>query len=308
MESAIAVRAVRKQYGSLAALAGVDLEVPRGEVFSLLGPNGAGKTTLVEICEGFRERTSGEVSVLGTDPGKGDARWRARLGIVLQSTSVFDELSIEEVIRHFSKFYPAPLSVDQAIAMVGLTDRRKQRCGKLSGGQKRRVDLAIGIIGDPELIFLDEPTTGLDPQARRQVWDVVSEFASLGKTVVLTTHYLDEAEYLAERVGVIIAGKLVELGTPATIGGREDAPATLTFRRHGKLIGAALPTLDEPATEHEGLVSIATRQPTRTLACLTRWATELGEPELPGLAVRRPTLEDIYLDLIARHETKGAAE
>ncbi len=306
MEPAIQVRDVRKQYGDLAALAGVDLDISRGEVFSLLGPNGAGKSTLVEICEGFRQRTSGDVSVLGVDPAKGDGRWRSRIGIVLQTTSVFDELSVEEAVRHFSRFYPAPLSPDHAISLVGLQEQRKQRCGKLSGGQKRRVDLAIGIIGDPELIFLDEPTTGLDPQARRQIWDVVRDFASLGKTVVLTTHYLDEAEQLAERVGVIIRGKLVELGTTATLGGRETAPARVTFRRAGALASANLPGLVGDISEQDGLVTLLTAAPTESVATLAAWASNLGATELPALAISRPTLEDIYLDLIARTEKAGA--
>lgn len=306
MEPAIQVRDVRKQYGDLAALAGVDLDIYRGEVFSLLGPNGAGKSTLVEICEGFRQRTSGDVSVLGVDPAKADGRWRSRIGIVLQTTSVFDELSVEEAVRHFARFYPAPLSPDHAIDLVGLREQRKQRCGKLSGGQKRRVDLAIGIIGDPELIFLDEPTTGLDPQARRQIWEVVRDFSNLGKTVVLTTHYLDEAEQLAERVGVIIRGRLVELGTTATLGGRESAPARVTFRRSGALETAALPALPGDVAEREGLVTLLTPVPTESVATLAAWASNLGATELPALAISRPTLEDVYLDLIARNEEAGA--
>lgn len=306
---AIDAHGVRKLYGQFAALDGVDLAIREGEVFSLLGPNGAGKTTFVEICEGFRQRSGGEVRILGADPANGNAAWRARLGIVLQSTSVFDELTVEEVVTHFASFYPAPLEVGRVLGMVGLENRRKARCGKLSGGQKRRVDLAIGIVGDPELMFLDEPTTGLDPQARRQVWDVVREFVSLKKTVLLTTHYLDEAETLAERVGVIIAGKLVEVGTPATLGGREQEAAVVSFRATGALAGVPLPAeLDSVARDEDGLMSISTMRPTETVSCLSAWAGRNGERELPALIVRRPTLEDIYLELIARHAPASAVE
>ncbi len=307
---AIDAQAVQKQYGSFSALAGVDLAVNEGEIFSMLGPNGAGKTTLVEICEGFRQRNGGEVRILGTDPANGDAHWRARIGVVLQSTSVFDELTVEEVIDHFASFYPAPLATGRVIGMVGMEEKRKARCGKLSGGQKRRVDLAIGIAGDPELIFLDEPTTGLDPQARRQVWDVVREFASLKKTVLLTTHYLEEAEALAERVGVIIAGKMVEIGPPSTLGGRENRPAMVSFRRSGPLAEAPLPEgLGPHDVDEHGLVTVTTPNPTELVGMLSAWAKQFGAPELPALGIRRPTLEEIYLEMIERRgpAAKGIA-
>jgi len=235
--AAVSARGVRKSYGDFEALRGVDLEIGPGEVFALLGPNGAGKTTFVEILEGFRARSGGEATVLGVDPERGDLVWRSRLGIVLQSAGFFEQLTPDEVVSHFATFYPNPLDPRRVVDMVGLADKRSSRCKDLSGGQKRRGDLAMGIVGDPELVFLDEPTTGLDPQGRRQLWEVVREFARLGKTIVLTTHYLDEAEQLADRVGVIINGQLVEVGTPREIGGRERALARVTFALTGNLAG-----------------------------------------------------------------------
>ncbi len=298
MSAAITARGVRKRYGELEALRGVDLEVPPGEVFALLGPNGAGKTTFVEILEGFRARTSGEAAVLGVDPQQGDLAWRARIGIVLQSAGFFEHLTPREIITHFATFYPAPLDPARVIEMVGLSEKRDTRCKNLSGGQKRRVDLAMGIVGDPELIFLDEPTTGLDPQGRRQMWEVVREFTRLGKTVLLTTHYLDEAENLADRVGVIIRGKLVEVGTPLEIGGRERALARVAFSLTGNLAGRPLPELGAEAVVANGRATITTARPTAVVAALARWAEAQGEPELPGLSVTRPSLEDIYLAMV----------
>lgn len=307
--AAIAASGVRKQYGSFEALRGVDLEVREGEVFALLGPNGAGKTTFVEILEGFRTRSAGSATVLGVDPGQGGPEWRARLGIVLQSAGLFETLTPDELAAHFATFYPRHLEPARVIDMVGLSEKRNARCRSLSGGQKRRVDLALGIIGDPDLIFLDEPTTGLDPQGRRQLWDVVREFTALGKTVFLTTHYLDEAEQLADRVGVIIGGQLVEVGTPREIGGRERALARVTFTLAGQLAGQPLPELGAPADLDGARVAITTAHPTATVAALARWAESLGEPELPGLAVSRPSLEDVYLAMVGEAEnTDGAAK
>jgi ABC-2 type transport system ATP-binding protein len=295
---ALSARGVRKRYGDFEALRGVDLEIEPGEVFALLGPNGAGKTTFVEILEGFRARSGGEATVLGVDPERGDLVWRSRLGIVLQSAGFFEQLTPDEVVSHFATFYPNPLDPRRVVDMVGLADKRSSRCKDLSGGQKRRVDLAMGIVGDPELVFLDEPTTGLDPQGRRQLWDVVREFARLGKTIVLTTHYLDEAEQLADRVGVIINGQLVEVGTPREIGGRERALARVTFALTGNLAGRPLPeTAAETVTEN-GRVTITTATPTAVVTALARWAEANGEPELPALAVSRPSLEDIYLAMV----------
>ena len=298
MTAAVSARGVRKRYGDFEALRGVDLEIEPGEVFALLGPNGAGKTTFVEILEGFRARSGGEATVLGVDPERGDLVWRSRLGIVLQSAGFFEQLTPNEVVSHFATFYPNPLDPRRVVDMVGLADKRSSRCKDLSGGQKRRVDLAMGIVGDPELVFLDEPTTGLDPQGRRQLWDVVREFARLGKTIVLTTHYLDEAEQLADRVGVIINGQLVEVGKPREIGGRERALARVTFALTGNLAGRPLPeTAAETVTEN-GRVTITTATPTAVVTALARWAEANGEPELPALAVSRPSLEDIYLAMV----------
>jgi len=305
MTTAILARAIRKRYGELDALRGVDLEMPQGEVFALLGPNGAGKTTFVEILEGFRARTSGDAEVLGVDPAHPTATWRARVGVVLQSAGFFEALTPLEIVSHFASFYPAPLDPVSVVQMVGLSDKANERCRNLSGGQKRRVDLALGIVGDPELIFLDEPTTGLDPQGRRQIWDVVQNFTELGKTVLLTTHYLDEAEQLANRVGVIIRGELVEVGTPREIGGRQQALATVTFSRTGSLADKPLPE-GLAAEISDDVVSITTAEPTKVVGGLARWAEALGEPEIPELSVTRPSLEDIYLQMVAASEAEGA--
>ena len=305
-EPAVALRGVRKSYGPFEALKGIDLDIHPGEVFSILGPNGAGKTTLVEILEGYRSRSAGEATVLGIDPGRATQAWRARIGIVLQNTVVFDELSVEEVVEAFSHFYPQPLDVGRVIGLVGLDEKRRARCGKLSGGQKRRVDLALGLIGNPELIFLDEPTTGLDPQGRRQLWDVVREFTALGKTVVLTTHYLEEAEELADRVGIIIAGELAALGTPREIGGRQEGFTHVRFEATGALANAPLPG-GLAATMASSLITIATTAPTATVVALSAWARGLGFDELPGLVVTRPSLEDIYLRMVADADAGGRA-
>jgi ABC-2 type transport system ATP-binding protein len=307
--AAITATGVRKSYGSFEALRGVDLEIAEGEVFALLGPNGAGKTTFVEILEGFRTRSEGEASVLGVDPERGGPEWRARLGIVLQSAGFFEQLTPDEITAHFASFYPKHLDPRRVVDLVGLAEKRDARCRSLSGGQKRRVDLALGIVGDPDLIFLDEPTTGLDPQGRRQIWEVVREFTSLGKTVLLTTHYLDEAEQLADRVGVIIRGELVEVGTPREIGGRERALARVTFSLNGTMGGLPLPELGSPIESDGSRVTITTPSPTAVVAALARWSESHGVGELPGLAVTRPSLEDIYLAMVAAagDETEGAA-
>ncbi|MGE5596573.1 MAG: ABC transporter ATP-binding protein [Hyphomicrobiales bacterium] len=302
--AAVVVRGVRKSYGSFEALRGVDLEVRRGEVFALLGPNGAGKTTLVEILEGYRSRSAGDALVLGVDPESADRAWRDRVGIVLQSTTIFDLLTVEEVVRHFASFYPAPLDPGRVIELVGLEAKRRTRCGNLSGGQKRRVDLALGLIGDPDLIFLDEPTTGLDPEGRRQLWDVVRDLAALGKTVLLTTHYLEEADALANRVAVLAAGEIVALGSPAELGSRDRQLATVRFELAGPLAGAQLPAVGCDVACAEGWATIRTESPTAVLTALIDWAQALGVPELPGLSVTRPSLEDVYLQMVgtAGHE------
>ncbi|MEU4529553.1 ABC transporter ATP-binding protein [Micromonospora ureilytica] len=276
-ELAISVRGLRKAYGDNVAVAGVDLDVHRGEVFALLGPNGAGKTTTVEILEGYRRRDAGEVTVLGTDPAHADAGWRSRVGIVLQGTGEFDELTVAEVIRHFSGFYPHADDPDKVIERVGLAGKAKARTHTLSGGQKRRLDVALGIIGRPELLFLDEPTTGFDPEARREFWELIRDLAAAGTTIVLTTHYLDEAEALADRVGVIAGGRLVEVAAPDRLGNRQESLATVSWRTP------------------EGLLELAqTATPTAFVADL---AARYGG-EVPGLTVTRPTLEDVYLTMI----------
>ncbi|MGW0431130.1 ABC transporter ATP-binding protein [Micromonospora sp. NPDC003197] len=279
---AIAVRGLRKSYGDQPAVDGLDLEVRRGEVFALLGPNGAGKTTTVEILEGFRQRDAGEVSVLGVDPARPDASWRARVGLVLQGTGEFDELTVREVVHHFAAFYPAPDDPEKVIERVGLAGKADARTHALSGGQKRRLDVALGIIGQPELLFLDEPTTGFDPEARREFWELIRDLAAAGTTILLTTHYLDEAEALADRVGVIAGGRLIEVSTPATLGNRENAVATVSWR-----------------TPDGTVQQVETATPTAVVAELAARLRADGEDgEIPGLTVTRPTLEDVYLRMI----------
>ncbi len=295
----IRVRGLRKSYGDLVAVDGVDLDVAAGEIFALLGPNGAGKTTTVEILEGYRARTAGEVSVLGIDPEHADASWRSRVGIVLQEGGRFDELTVGELVAHFAGFYPRPRPVDEVLDLVGLVSEHDVRTGRLSGGQRRRLDVALGLVGDPELIFLDEPTTGFDPGSRRAAWKVVQDLRALGKTVLLTTHYLDEAEHLADRVGIIARGRLVEVGPPSSLGGRATAEATVRFRAVGPLAGTGLPRL--PALDVQragGTVSVRTTTPTAVVGALSAWASAIGVEELPELCVVRPTLEDVYLRLV----------
>ncbi|MFG1890208.1 ABC transporter ATP-binding protein [Micromonospora sp. NPDC049051] len=276
-ELAISVRGLRKAYGGNVAVAGVDLDVHRGEVFALLGPNGAGKTTTVEILEGYRRRDAGDVDVLGSDPARPAADWRSRVGIVLQGTGEFDELTVAEVVRHFAGFYADADDPDKVIERVGLAGKAKARTHTLSGGQKRRLDVALGIVGRPELLFLDEPTTGFDPEARREFWELIRDLAAAGTTIVLTTHYLDEAESLADRVGVIAGGVVVEVSTPDQLGNRREALATVSWRTPEGVLETA-----ESAT------------PTALVAEL---AARFGG-EVPGLTVTRPTLEDIYLRMI----------
>jgi ABC-2 type transport system ATP-binding protein len=274
--SAIAVRGLRKSYGTTNAVDGLDLTVQRGEVFALLGPNGAGKTTTVEILEGYRRRDAGDVSVLGVDPREASMDWRSRIGIVLQSTGEFEDLTVGEVVGHFAHYFPNPDDPVKVIERVGLGEKRDKKAKTLSGGQQRRLDVALGILGRPELLFLDEPTTGFDPAARREFWDLVRDLAAAGTTILLTTHYLDEAEALANRVGVIARGRLVEVSTPAALGGRNTAQATV--RWHGP----------------DGPRAMATDTPTKLVAEL---ATQFGG-EIPELVISRPTLEDIYLTMI----------
>jgi ABC-2 type transport system ATP-binding protein len=278
MPAAIVARHLRKSYGPVEALHGVSFEVAEGEVFGLLGPNGAGKTTTVEILEGYRQRDAGEVSVLGYDPGAAPRELRERIGVVLQHSELTPLLTVREVHRMFAGYYGQPRDVDDVIELVGLAEKRDARVKTLSGGQKRRLDLGVALVGDPDLVFLDEPTTGFDPAARRSAWDLIRSLRSLGKTILLTTHYLDEAQQLADRVAVIRGGEIVSLGTPAElIGGA--ATTEIRFRRNGRE------------------VVLTTDDPTRTLHELTGDALEHGQP-LEHLEVRRPTLEDVYLELV----------
>jgi ABC-2 type transport system ATP-binding protein len=287
-DAAILVRGLRKVYGDTVAVDGIDLRVERGEIFALLGPNGAGKTTTVEILEGYRRRDGGEVSVLGADPalangGRGtrtDAtarRWRERIGIVLQGTGEFDELTVGEVVRHFARFYPAADDPARVIERVGLTAKDGARTHTLSGGQKRRLDVALGIVGRPELLFLDEPTTGFDPEARREFWALIRDLKATGTTIVLTTHYLEEAEALADRVGVIARGRLIAVDPPRLLGSRDSALATVSWRTAD---GSWQRT--QSATPTAVVSDLAAR----------------FDGEVPGLTVTRPTLEDVYLEMI----------
>jgi ABC-2 type transport system ATP-binding protein len=293
----IAVRAsgLRKSYGPLEALRGVDIEIRRGEVFGLLGPNGAGKTTLVEILEGHRKRDGGEASVLGFDPGDDRRELSERIGIVLQEEGLDPVLTVREAVALYSAAYPSPRDPDECIDLVGLEEKRDARVETLSGGQRRRLDLALGIAGDPELLFLDEPTTGFDPSARRHSWEVIQGLRSLGKTILLTTHYMDEAQNLADRVAVIAAGQIVAEGTPDTLAGRDVGDAVVSFRTPDGLGASDLP-LPVGAERSNGRVSFSSQTPTRDLAPLVAWATERGL-ELEGLTVTRRSLEDVYLEL-----------
>ncbi len=293
MAPAISVRDLRKSYGDNEAVRGVSFEVGHGEVLALLGPNGAGKTTTVEILEGYRQRTSGHVEVLGVDPAKGGVDLRQRIGIVLQECGIDAYLTVREVVQMHSEYYRKPRDVDEVIALVGLDEKVTSRVKTLSGGQQRRLDVALGLIGDPELLFLDEPTTGFDPSARRQSWDIVSNLTTLGKTVLLTTHYMDEAQTLADRVIVIARGAIVAEGTPEDIGGRDLDKTIVSFAAPLNLDGLAL-----PVTVANGHCRFETEDATRDLHRLTSWAVDRGVL-LDGLDVRKPSLEDVYLRLTA---------
>ncbi|MGI8556958.1 MAG: ABC transporter ATP-binding protein [Solirubrobacteraceae bacterium] len=291
-EAAILVEGLRKSYGELEAVRGVDFAIAHGEVVGLLGPNGAGKTTIVEILEGQLRRSGGEVRVLGFDPERRQQAFRDLIGVVPQQGGVEPALTVREAVALFSAAYPAPRPVDEVIDLVGLQEKRDARVETLSGGQQRRLDLAIGIAGDPELIFLDEPTTGFDPSARRQSWELIDSLRGLGKTVLLTTHYMDEAQNLADRVVVVAKGSVIAAGTPDSIGGRDVGAAQVSFRLE--------PGSNAPLPAHakvEGTtVRFSTETPTRELAPLLVWAADRGV-ELEGLAVTRPSLEDVYLQL-----------
>jgi ABC-2 type transport system ATP-binding protein len=295
---AIAVRDLRKSYDAVDAVCGIDFVVAEGEVVALLGPNGAGKTTTIEILEGFRPRTSGDVKVLGVDPADGAVALRERLGIVLQSCGIDPYLTVAEVIQMHRDYYPRQRDVDEIIALVGLVEKRDTRVKLLSGGQQRRLDVALGLVGDPDLLFLDEPTTGFDPTARRQAWEIVRNLRSLGKTVVLTTHYMDEAQHLADRVIVIAHGKIVAEGPPETIGGRATAATRITFSVPDQY-SAAIPF--DSIRRRNGAFTVESTDATRDLHRLTSWALDAGVT-LEGLTVAKPSLEDVYLALVGEDD------
>jgi ABC-2 type transport system ATP-binding protein len=290
---AVRVRGLVKSYGSVRAVRGIDLDIKSGEIFALLGPNGAGKTTTVEILEGYRRRDGGEVSVLGYDPGRDRAKIKPRVGIVLQQTGVDRYLTVAETIQMYASYYPHPRSPDEVIDLVGLDAKHDSRVTTLSGGQLRRLDMAIALAGDPDLLFLDEPTTGFDPSARREAWEVIKNLASLGKTVLLTTHYMDEAQYLADRVAVISSGLIVAEGPPATLGDRDHAAARIKYRLPN---GAVPPDGLAGALDGDGFVQMASKDLVADLHRLTGWALA-NSVTLDGLEVTRPTLEDVYLSL-----------
>jgi ABC-2 type transport system ATP-binding protein len=292
-EAVVAVSDLRKSYGPVEAVRGVSLEVLRGEVFAFLGPNGAGKTTTVEILEGFRERDAGEVSVLGMDPVSAGREWRGRIGVVLQESEVPGLLTVRESLELFGGYFEQPRDIDETIALVGLTPQSDQRAAKLSGGQRRRLDVALALIGAPELLFLDEPTTGFDPAARRAAWEVIEGLRELGTTILLTTHYLEEAEQLADRVAIIKDGVIVAEGPPAEIGGDERRIARIRFGAPGIELPAELASA---ARVQNGRVELRSERPVADLARLCGWADERGV-DLPGLEVVRPSLEDVYLEL-----------
>ena len=295
-EAVISIRGLHKRYGDFEAVRGVDLEVRRGEIFAFLGPNGAGKTTVVEILEGFRERTAGDVTVLGSDPAHAGGAWRDRVGVVLQESSAEPGLTVRECLELYAGYYRAPRPIAETLELVGLTGKADTPGEALSGGQRRRLDVALALVGDPELIFLDEPTTGFDPSARRAAWDVVAGLRALGKTVFLTTHYMDEAERLADRIAVIVAGEIVASGTPATLGGRDRMDARIRFSPPagaGPLPDALRPLAEDGA---DGAVTLRSESPLTHVGMLADWAFR-GGFDLPDLDVRRPTLEDVYLSL-----------
>jgi ABC-2 type transport system ATP-binding protein len=298
-ETVISVAGLRKSYGEFEAVRGIDLTVERGMIFAFLGPNGAGKTTTVEVLEGYRDRAAGRVEVLGLDPASPTREWRGRIGIVLQQCRMRPELTVRETLELYAGYYPSPRDVAATIAQVGLAEKADQRTGGLSGGQRRRLDVGIALIGEPELLFLDEPTTGFDPSARRQAWEVISGLRELGKTIFLTTHYMDEAQRLADRVSIIAAGRIVGEGRPDELGDRARRPTEISFRLPAGIAPAELPGgLGEAAAADNGAVSLSTRDPVGALNRLTGWALERSL-ELDGLEVRRPSLEDVYLELTA---------
>ncbi len=312
---AVVVEGLRKRYGDLEAVRDVSFRVERGEVFALLGPNGAGKTTTIEILEGFRRRDSGHVEVLGHDPARRARDLRERLGIVLQELAVEQLLTVREVLERTAGYYPSPRPVDEVVELVGLAEKANARVKTLSGGQQRRLDVGMGIIGRPDLVFLDEPTTGFDPSSRRGAWDLVRSLSTGGTTVILTTHYMDEAEALADRVAVIARGRIVAEGPPHRLGGRDEGEARIRFAltEGGRaalppeLAGLAAPAHGREGADGAALLEIVTSDEVRVLNRLTGWALDAGVP-LAGLGVERLTLEDVYLRLTAQPEAEDGAD
>jgi ABC-2 type transport system ATP-binding protein len=301
VDQAISVRGLRMSYGSYEAVRGIDFEVAHGEILAFLGPNGAGKTTTTEILEGFRQRTAGQVSVLGADPGRGGADWRGRIGVVLQTSAPERLLTVRECLSMYAGYYQRPLPVARVLDLAGLQGKTDSRCDQLSGGQQRRLDVALALIGDPELIFLDEPTTGFDPSARHMAWDVVRGLRDLGKTVFLTTHFMDEAENLADRIIILAAGRIVAEGTPETIGGRQTVASVITFTMPPGVTADSLPPLPVAVTVARGdRAEITAPEPMPVLYAISSWAMQ-HSLAIPDISVQRPTLEDIYLRLTADH-------
>jgi ABC-2 type transport system ATP-binding protein len=295
-EPVINVQGLRKSYDGFEAVRGIDLEVGAGEIFAFLGPNGAGKTTTVEILEGYRTRNAGEVSVLGIDPQRADRAWRNRVGFVLQESRLVPELTPREAVEQYAGYYSSPRDIDEVIELVGLGERSDVRTAKLSGGQQRRLDVALAVIGDPELLFLDEPTTGFDPSARRQAWDMIAGLAKLGKTIFLTTHYMDEAQTLADRVAILSAGQIVATGSPESLGDR-GMHTEIRFRLPKDLDVSDLPDeITREARVDAGMITLDVADPVPVLRQLTTWAERRGVG-LPGLTVGSPNLEDVYLRL-----------
>ncbi len=290
----IEVRGLVKRYGDHAAVAGIDLDVFPGEIFALLGPNGAGKTTTLEMLEGYRNRDEGSVTVLGVDPEQATLAWRSRIGLVLQTSQMPAELTVFELVDRYAGYYPHPRDVVDTIELVGLEEKSNERAGRLSGGQQRRLDVALALVGDPELVFLDEPTTGFDPAARRAAWSMIDNLRELGKTVLLTTHYMEEAEALADRIAILVGGRIAAEGTPVEIGGRETAPAEIRFVAPADFDPSIL-SVGEIRHDDAYLV-VTSPEPTITVGELVDWARAVDR-DLKGLEVRRPSLEDVYLEL-----------
>jgi ABC-2 type transport system ATP-binding protein len=303
--AAITVRGLRKSYGENEAVRGIDFEVSAGEVFGFLGPNGAGKTTTIEILEGYRDRTAGDVTVLGGDPGTPTREWRERIGLVLQECEMDPLLTVRETMTEFASFFPEPRGVDETIELVGLSEKARARVGSLSGGQKRRLDVGVGIIGDPELLFLDEPTTGFDPSARRDAWNMIEGLRALGTTIFLTTHYMDEAQHLADRVVILRAGEIVAQGSPENLGAELGRETMIRFRlpdgAGADEIGTAVGRKPELAGN---VATIASAEPQRDLYALLGWASQRSI-ELHDLEVRRPSLEDVFLELTSQGDNGG---